>query len=92
MATNILTLYLNEGFNDDFVTDLIDYIKNKPGTKIVSQDTVGQDGIMCDSIKIERNNHLPMYGGTSCRLDPPEPNVAVNEYGDWLCDMVDSIM
>lgn len=92
MATNILTAYLNEGFNDSFVTDLIDYIKNKPGTKVVSRDTVEQDGIMYDSIKIERNNHLSMYGGTSCRLDPPESNVTVSEYGDWLCDMVDSIM
>ena len=92
MATNILTAYLNEGFNEGFVTDLIDYMKNKPGTKVVSRDTVEQDGIMYDSIKIERDNHLSMYGGTSCRLDPPEPNVTVNEYGDWLCDMVDSIM
>ena len=92
MATNILTAYLNEGFNDGFVTDLIDYIKNKPGTKVVSRNNVEQGDIMYDSIKIERNNHLSMYGGTSCRLDPPEPNVTVNEYGDWLCDMVDSIM
>ena len=92
MATNILTTYLNEGFNEGFVTDLIDYIKNKPGTKVVSRDTVEQDGIMYDSIKIERNNHLSMYGGTACKLDPPESNVAVNEYGDWLCDMTDSIM
>ena len=92
MATNILTVYLNDGFNDCFVTDLIDYIKNKPGTKVVSRDTVEQDDIMCDSIKIERSNHLPMYGGTSCRLDHPEPNVTVSEYGDWLCDMVDNIM
>ena len=92
MATNILTAYLNKGFNDVFVTVLIDYIKNKPGTKVVSRDTVEQDGIMYDSIKIERNNHLSMYGGTSCRLDPPESNVTVSEYGDWLCDMVDDIM
>lgn len=92
MATNILTAYLNEGFDDDFVTDLIDYVKNKPGTKVVSRNSVEQDGIMYDSIKIERNNHLSMYGGTACKLDPPEPNVTVREYGDWLCDMVDSIM
>lgn len=84
MATNILTAYLNEGFNDSFVSVLIYYIKNKPGTKVVSRDTVEQDGIMYDSIKIERNNHLSMYGGTSCRLDPPEPNVTASEYGDWL--------
>ena len=92
MTMNILTAYLNEGFNEDFVTDLIDYIKNKPETKVVSRNNVEQGDIMYDSIKIERNNHLSMYGGTSCRLDPPEPNVTVNEYGDWLCDMVDSIM
>ena len=29
MATNILTVYLNDGFNENFVTDLINYIKNK---------------------------------------------------------------
>ena len=92
MATNILTTYLNEGFNDGFVTDLIDYSKSKPGTKVVSRNNVEQGDIMYDSIKIERNNHLSMYGETSCRLDPPEPNVTVNEYGDWLCEMVDSIM
>jgi len=92
MATNKLFAYLNEGFDDDFVTDLIDYIKNKPGTKSITRDAVKQDGITYDSIKIERNNHLSMYGGTSCRLDPPEPNVTVREYGNWLCDMVDNIM
>ena len=92
MATNILTAYLNEGFDDGFVTDLIDYVKNKPGTKVISRSSVEQDGITYDLIKIERNNHLSMYGGTSCRLDPPEPDVIVNEYGDWLCDMVDNIM
>ena len=27
MATNILTTYLNEGFNEGFFSDLIDYIK-----------------------------------------------------------------
>jgi len=92
MATNILTAYLNEGFDDGFVTDLIDYVKNKPGTKVISRNSVEQDGITYETIKIERNNHLSIYGGTSCRLDPPESTVTVNEYGDWLCDMVDNIM
>lgn len=98
MATNILTAYLNEGFDDGFVTDLVDYVKNKPGTKIVSRDTVvsrdsvEQDGVMYDLIKIERDNHLSMYGETACRIDPPESDVTVSEYGDWLCDFVDSIM
>ena len=81
MATNILTTYLNKGFDDDFVTDLIDYIKNKPGTKVVSRNSVEQDGIMYDSIKIEGNNLLCMYGRTACKLDHPEPNVTVIEYG-----------
>lgn len=92
MATNILTAYLNEGFDDGFVTDLIDYVKNKPGTKVISRNSVEQDGITYETLKIERNNHLSIYGGTSCRLDPPEQDVTVNEYGDWLCDMVDNIM
>ena len=92
MATNILTTYLNQGFDESFVTDLIEYVKNKPGTKVVSRENVEQDGATYDSIKIERNNHLNMYGGTACRLDPPEDNVTVKEYGDWLCDMVDNIM
>jgi hypothetical protein len=47
---------------------------------------------MYDTIKIERTNHLEMFGGTACRLDPPEPGVTIKEYGDWLCDMVDNIM
>ena len=92
MATNILTVYLNDGFNENFVTDLIDYIKNKPETKIVSRENKIEDGKSYDSIKIERNNHLGMFGGTACRLDPPEAGVTVKEYGDWLCDMVDNIM
>jgi len=33
MATNILTAYLNEGFDDDFVTDLIDYVKKQTWNK-----------------------------------------------------------
>ena len=92
MATNTLYAYLNDGFDEDFITNLIDYIKNKPGTKSVSRDTVTQDGKDYELIKIERNNHLSIYGGTSCKLDPPEPNVTVAEYGKWLCDMVDDIM
>ncbi len=92
MATNILTAYLNDGFNENFVTDLINYIKNKPGTKAVSRENKIEDGKSHNSIKIERNNHLEMFGGTACRLDPPEPEVTVKEYGDWLCDMVDSVM
>lgn len=83
MATNALIAYLNEGFDYDFVTDLIEYIKNKPGTKEVVRTR--------DSIKIERKNHFSMCAGTFCRIDP-NPNVTVNEYGDWLCDMVDDIM
>ena len=92
MATNILTTYLNEGFDEDFVTGMIDYIKSKPGTKSVTRENVEQDGVSYDSIKIERNNHLSMFGGTACRLDPPESGVTPKEYGDWLCDMVDNIM
>ena len=92
MATNILTVYLNDGFNENFVTDLIDYVKNKPGTKVISRSNQIEDGKSYDTIKIERTNHLEMFGGTACRLDPPEPGVTVKEYGDWLCDMVDNIM
>lgn len=92
MATNTLYAYLNDGFDEDFVTNLIDYIKNKPGTKSITRDTVKQDGKDYDSIKIERTNHLSLCGGTACRLDPPEPNVTVSAFGDWLCDTVDDIM
>lgn len=92
MATNILTVYLNDGFDEGFVTDLIDYIKNQRGTKVVTRENVVQDGHTYDSIKIERENHLSMFGGTICRVDPPDPNITVAEYGNWLCDMVDNIM
>ena len=92
MATNILTAYLNDGFDEGFVTDLIDYIKKQKGTKVVIRQNVVQDGNTYDSIKIERENHLSMFGGTSCRFDPPDPNVTVAEYGKWLCDLVDNIM
>ena len=33
MASNILTVYLSDGFNDGFVTDLIDYIKKQTCNK-----------------------------------------------------------
>lgn len=94
MATNILTVYLNDGFNENFVTDLIDYVKNKPETKVVSRSSQVEDGKSYDTIKIERNNHLKMFGESACacRLDPPEPEVTVKEYGNWLCDMTDNIM
>lgn len=92
MATNILTVYLNDGFNENFVTDLINYIKNKSRTKAVLRENKIEDGKSYDSITIERINHLEMFGGTACRLDPPEPGVTIKEYGDWLCDMVDNIM
>lgn len=54
MATNILTMYLKNGFDESFVTDVIDYVKNQRGTKVVTRDNVVQDGKAYDSIKIER--------------------------------------
>lgn len=92
MAINKLFAYLNKGFDEDFITSLSDYIKNKPGTKLVALESVNNKDGVYDLFKIERENHLSLHGGTSCRLDPPEPNVTVNEYGDWLCDIVDNIM
>ena len=92
MANNILTAYLNDGFEEDFITDLIDYIKSKPGTVVVSRGGNRETNKRRDVIRIERKNHLNMYGGTAYRLDPPEPGVTVQEYGDQLCNIVDNIM
>ena len=92
MATNILTCYLNAGFNEDFITDVIDNIKQQPGTKLVSRENVVQDERVYDAIKIERINHLSMFGGTACKLDPPDPNITAKEYAAWLCDMTDEVM
>jgi hypothetical protein len=93
MAANILTMYLKNGFDESFITDLIDYVKKQRGTKVVTRENVVQDGKTYDSIKIERENHLSIFGGTiGVPFDPPDPNVTVAEYGNWLCDLVDNIM
>ena len=87
---NIVRFVLDLDFPQDYLTDLIDQLKKRNCSKITVESISG-DGCDYDQLIVERENHLSLNGGTAGKLEY-EPTAPVDEYADWICEIVDNIM
>lgn len=87
---NIVRFVLDLDFPQDYLTDLVDQLK-KNNCKRVTVESISGDGCDYDQLIVERENHLSLNGGTACKIEY-EPTVPVDEYADWICEIVDNVM
>ena len=89
--TNIMKLVMVTEFPEDYLTELVDKVKNADGTVRCSVDSISGDGMDYDMLVVERENHSSMFNGTACRVEY-DSSLTPTQMAEEICKMVDEMI
>lgn len=89
--TNIMKLVMVTEFPEDYLTEVIDKVKNTEGTVRCSVESISGDGMDYDMLVVERENQSSMFNGTACRVEYDE-SVPAKEMAEEICKMIDEMI
>lgn len=75
-------------------TNKVEEDKLKEITKQLGVDysTVSEDGYDYYKFTVKRRNHFSMSNGTSTKIKLNEPGISVEDYVEWINNIVDNII